>query len=113
GIVKLDDAGVLLSARRGESGFQRLQRGLGAAILAAAPWLMKGLSVLGTAAMFLVGGGIVVHSIPPLHHLVEGWAHALGDLATLAAVLLQGVAGVLLGTLVLLLVAGIARIRGR
>jgi hypothetical protein len=66
GIVKLDDAGIYLS--RKSSGFAQAA---GAAILRVAPWLMKGLSVAGTAAMFLVGGGILVHGIPLLHHWVE------------------------------------------
>lgn len=73
-IVKLDDAGLALARRPGA-----LAQALGAAILRAAPWLMRGLSVAGTAAMFLVGGGILVHGVPPLHHAVEalapgGWA---------------------------------------
>ena len=66
GIVKLDDAGIYLSRKPG--GFAQA---MGAAILRIAPWLMKGLSVAGTAAMFLVGGGILVHGIPLLHHWVE------------------------------------------
>src|SRR6185503_1483925 len=65
GIVKLDDAGLYLSKRAGAA------RAFGDFILALAPWLMKGLSVAGTAAMFLVGGGILVHGIPPLHRLLE------------------------------------------
>ena len=89
GIVKLDDAGLHLS--RGEG---RLLRALGTAILRIAPWLMKGLSVVGTAAMFLVGGGILVHGIPPLHRLVEN----AGMLVSLA---LDGVAGIVAGGLVL------------
>ena len=52
GIVKLDDAGLYLSRRAG-----RVSRAVGAAILKVAPYLMKGLSIAGTAAMFLVGGG--------------------------------------------------------
>jgi predicted DNA repair protein MutK len=70
GIVKLDDAGLYLSRKSGS-----FARALGAAILRVAPWLMKGLSVAGTAAMFLVGGGILVHGIPALHHWTEeaGW----------------------------------------
>ena len=66
GIVKLDDAGIYLCRRPG--GFARAT---GAAILRVAPWLLRGLSVAGTAAMFLVGGGILVHGIPLLHHWVE------------------------------------------
>ncbi len=64
GIVKLDDGGLYLSRRTGDGAFVRVQRGLGTGILRAAPWLMKGLSIAGTAAMFLVGGGILVHGIP-------------------------------------------------
>ena len=60
-IVKLDDFGLHLSRRAGAAA-----RGVGDAILRAAPWLMKGLSVAGTAAMFLVGGGILVHGVAPL-----------------------------------------------
>ena len=80
GIVKLDDGGLHLSQRSGETAFARMQRGLGGAILAGAPWLMKGLSVAGTAAMFLVGGGILVHGIPPLHHAFERLADGLAEL---------------------------------
>ncbi|HOB03477.1 MAG TPA: DUF808 domain-containing protein, partial [Casimicrobium huifangae] len=64
GIVKLDDAGLYLSRAQGEGGWARFKRGLGAAILRAAPYLMRLLSVAGTAAMFLVGGGILTHGIP-------------------------------------------------
>jgi len=93
-IVKLDDAGLHFSRRSGASAFARLQRGLGAAILRVAPWLMKGLSVAGTAAMFLVGGGILVHGIPPLHHLI-------GDAGTLLSLAMDGIAGIVAGGLVL------------
>ena len=88
GIVKLDDAGLHLSQGTGAT------RSLGLAILAVAPWLMKGLSVAGTAAMFLVGGGILVHGIPVLHHLGE-------RLGTLAAIALDGAAGLVAGALAL------------
>ncbi len=64
GIVKLDDAGLYLSQRAGAGLFTRLLRGLGAAILVLAPYLMKSLSIVGTIAMFLVGGGILIHGIP-------------------------------------------------
>lgn len=68
-IVKLDDAGLYLSRAQGAgAGFQRR---LGAGLLAFAPKLMKTLSVVGTAAMFMVGGGILVHGWPWLHHAVE------------------------------------------
>ena len=77
GIVKLDDLGLYLSHKSGAA------RPVGEGILKAAPWLMKGLSVAGTAAMFLVGGGILVHGLAPLRHAVEGLAegasHGLVD----------------------------------
>jgi predicted DNA repair protein MutK len=72
-IVKLDDAGVLLLSRVGDGVAAKGSRALGRGILWFAPWLMKALSVAGTAAMFLVGGGILVHGIPALEH----WIHAL------------------------------------
>jgi uncharacterized protein len=100
GIVKLDDAGLALS-RSGRGATQALGR----AILAAAPWLMKALSVAGTAAMFLVGGGILVHGVPPLAHAIE--AHAPG----LLGALVNGLLGVVAGGLVLAVVAGAARVR--
>ena len=104
GIVKLDDAGLHLSRRSGEHAFASMQRALGAAILRVAPWLMKGLSVAGTAAMFLVGGGILVHGIPPLHHLFE----SAGMLASLA---LDGGAGIVAGGLALAGVSMAQRMR--
>ena len=107
GIVKLDDAGLYLSRRDG--GFQR---GLGRAILAGAPWMMKALSIVGTAAMFMVGGGILVHGVPALgealHH-VEAAAHALpgvgGVLGWVANPLGGAVAGIVAGGIVFMLVS--------
>jgi uncharacterized protein len=87
-IVKLDDLGLHLSRRNGDGVLARMARGAGAAILWIAPRLMKVLSIAGTAAMFLVGGGILVHGIPALHHWVEG---AAGWVAGQAAVL-KGIA---------------------
>ncbi|MBT9598971.1 MAG: DUF808 domain-containing protein [Vitreoscilla sp.] len=71
GIVKLDDAGLALSHRPGA-----LSQRVGALLLLAAPRLMRLLAVLGTAAMFLVGGGILVHGVPALHHAVQALAGA-------------------------------------
>ena len=89
GIVKLDDAGLWLSKQANSA-----QRKLGAALLLTAPWLMKVLSVAGTAAMFLVGGGILVHGIGPLHHLLEG-------ANTLVALLADAAVGIAAGGLAL------------
>ena len=100
GIVKLDDFGLYLSRRAG-----RAARWLGAAILRAAPWLMKGLSVAGTAAMFLVGGGILVHGVTPLHHAIEQVAQGMAaGLGAAVAMLLDGLVGVAAGAVVLGLV---------
>lgn len=115
GIVKLDDAGLHLTRQRGA-----FARKLGGGILWSAPFLMKSLSILGTAAMFLVGGGIVVHGIPPLHHAIEHLAGAMQHgggpaswLAPLAGTLLNGLCGLVAGTLVLLAVIGIRKARGK
>ncbi|MGL6071251.1 DUF808 domain-containing protein [Craterilacuibacter sp.] len=102
GIVKLDDAGLWLLQRP-----TRTARSLGRAILASAPWLMKTLSVVGTAAMFLVGGGILVHGIAPLHHNIE----ALGELSFVLPTLANGVTGLIAGALVLLLVSMVQKLR--
>lgn len=114
GIVKLDDLGLWLSQKTG-SAAQALGRGL----LAAAPWLMKFLSVAGTAAMFLVGGGILVHGIAPLHHAIEGAGAAvaqgaLGDLwQALTTNGLNGVAGIVAGAVVLGVVSVAQKLRKR
>ncbi len=96
GIVKLDDAGLYLSTRQGDDASTRLLRALGRALLVAAPALMKTLSVVGTAAMFLVGGGILVHGVPGGEAFVHGLAATTGPLlegaTALAANALVGVA---------------------
>ena len=113
-IVKLDDAGLWLSLRA-----QAWQRLLGRGLLAAAPKLMKTLSVVGTAAMFLVGGGILVHGLPPVAALVHGAEHAAGTIpavgvviAGLTPMLLNGLFGVLAGALVLGAVSLLQKLRG-
>ncbi|WP_295583019.1 DUF808 domain-containing protein [uncultured Lamprocystis sp.] len=111
GIVKLDDAGLWLSRVSGAGGGAWLVRGLGRGLLSAAPKLMKVLAVVGTAAMFLVGGGIITHGIPAAHHLIE-WAteaaHTVptigGVLAAVMPLLINALAGVLTGAVVLVLV---------
>jgi hypothetical protein len=78
-IVRLDDLGLMLGRRTGHRTIDAFLRRLGAAILSLAPWLMKSLSVIGTIAMFLVGGGILVHGIPALHHAVQAAVQVLGQ----------------------------------
>ena len=120
GIVKLDDAGLFLSRRAGDGAIRRWQRGIGAAILKAAPYLMKALSIAGTAAMFLVGGGILTHGVPVLNDTLGGiTARVLalpgmgGLLGALTPLLANAFVGLLAGAVALSLVRLIGRLRGR
>ena len=107
GIVKLDDGGLALT-RSASSVLQSLGR----AILVAAPWLMKTLSIAGTAAMFLVGGGILTHGIPAVHHLVEMVLYGVkGTTAMLGNLLFDGVVGILAGLIVVAVVALLKKLR--
>ncbi|MBB5875538.1 DUF808 domain-containing protein [Xanthomonas sp. 3498] len=106
GIVKLDDLGLYLS-RKGAAAAT-----IGRGILWLAPWLMRTLSVAGTAAMFLVGGGILVHSIGPLHHAIEGIAPS-GGLGSLVLALGNAVVGIVAGAVVLAVVLGVKKVRDR
>ncbi|MGV3569791.1 MAG: DUF808 domain-containing protein [Ramlibacter sp.] len=108
GIVKLDDFGLYLtrSAKAGAQAFGRF-------ILRAAPWLMKFLSVAGTAAMFLVGGSILAHGIPPVHHAIEGIAHGAGGFGGVLGMLLEGLFGLLAGAIVLAGFTLVQRLRGK
>jgi len=120
GIVKLDDGGLYLSRRAGESVLIGLQRGLGRGILRTAPWLMKTLSVAGTVAMFLVGGGILTHGIAPLRQAIETLTQRVGSfdgvgvlMAAVAPLALDALVGLAAGALVLLGVSAVQRIRGK
>ncbi len=120
GIVKLDDAGLFLSRRTGDGAWARFQRGLGVGLLKGAPYLMKFLSVAGTVAMFLVGGGILTHGVSTLHHGIEGLAHHAGEVPVIGA-LLGGLTsalanigvGLLSGAVALLVVLGVQRVLSR
>lgn len=87
GIVKLDDVGLYLSQRTGDGALPSLARRLGRGVVAFAPWLMKLLSIAGTAAMFLVGGGILTHGIPWIEHWLKGTADRSSGLTGIEAVL--------------------------
>ena len=107
GIVKLDDLGLRL-----QRGASALGRGIGARLLQAAPWLMKTLSVVGTAAMFMVGGGILLHGWPTVGHAVAHWGATWGG--PLGAVLeaLAGAGfGLVVGALVLAALTLLQRLR--
>lgn len=107
-IVKLDDMGYWLAEKRAA-----LAQALGKSLLFIAPWLMKILSVIGTLAMFLVGGGIVVHGIAPLHHAIEHMAQGSNTfVAALLPVLANLVLGFIIGAVVLSAVKLLARLRG-
>ncbi len=111
GIVKLDDGGLALSKKTGEGGFAKMQRSFGRGILVAAPYLMKFLSIAGTTAMFLVGGGILTHGIPALHHWIEEFAKGLGSpLSAIAPTLLDGVVGIIAGAVVLAVVIAVKKL---
>lgn len=118
GIVKLDDLGHHLTAGSTSPSSPRAR--LGAAILHAAPWLMKALSVAGTVAMFLVGGGILTHAVPSLHDFVHHQADALRAapvvgplLAGLVPIALDLIVGLIAGGLVLALWTVAQRLRGK
>ncbi|HAE7876252.1 TPA_asm: DUF808 family protein, partial [Salmonella enterica subsp. enterica serovar 1,9,12:-:-] len=107
-IVKLDDMGYWLAEKRSV-----LAQGIGKGLLIIAPWLMKALSIIGTLAMFLVGGGIVVHGIAPLHYAIEHFAQQQSTfIAHTLPALLNLVLGFIIGVIVVALVKSVAKIRG-
>ncbi|HRL36958.1 MAG TPA: DUF808 family protein, partial [Ottowia beijingensis] len=108
GIVKLDDLGLWLS-QKASGAAQAIGRG----ILWLAPWLMKFLSVAGTAAMFLVGGGIIAHGIGPLHHLIQDWKAAAGGMGWLLEMLANAVVGIVVGGIVVAVVTAVQKMRGK
>lgn len=109
GIVKLDDLGLHL-----QKGPQGWKAALGVGLLKTAPWLMKTLSVVGTAAMFMVGGGILLHGWPALAHAIEGWAATFGGLTQFLVNTAAGVAlGVAAGGLALAAVKALQKLRCR
>ena len=115
GIVKLDDAGLHLSGKASS-----LARALGRGILRAAPWLMKGLAIAGTAAMFLVGGGILTHGFHAVSEWIDDAAVGVAELPGVGAVLgaltpmlVNALVGIVAGGLVVLAVTVFRRLRGK
>ncbi len=113
GIVKLDDLGFYLERTSNGEG---LKAKLGGALVAFAPKLMKMLAIVGTAAMFLVGGGIVVHSVPAIHHLIEPIimdfrGHTIAT--AIVPTLLNGVIGVIAGLVVVVAWTAVEKARGK
>ena len=107
GIVRMDDLGLYL-LQKGNAPAQLIGKWL----LLAAPKLMKALTVIGTAAMFLVGGGIIAHGIGPLHHFIEQIAGSVGMLGGVVTLLLNAVVGIVGGALALVAVKAFSRIVG-
>ena len=100
GIVKLDDAGFYLMRTRGENAWAAFRRWVGERLVSFAPWLMKALGVVGTIAMFMVGGGILVHGIHSLDVAIKDVAQQLDSVATIGpalATLTPTLGGVLVG----------------
>lgn len=97
GIVKMDDVGAWL-LQKGNG----MARAIGKGLLLAAPKLMKTLTIVGTAAMFLVGGGILTHGIPPLHHGIELVAGMAGVMSAVVSMALDAVVGIVAGAAALL-----------
>lgn len=95
GIVKLDDLGLYMMMRKGKSFFKQVVRKVGTWLLNLTPYLMRTLSILGTAAMFLVGGSIIGHGIPALHHLTE----PMRNISALLPILFDGVLGLIVGAI--------------
>lgn len=94
-IVKLDDVGLYMMLRKGQSMLMQIIRKVGSWLLAGTPYLMRALSVLGTAAMFLVGGNIIAHGIPALHHLVE----PLKEISFILPMLMDALVGIVVGAI--------------
>jgi predicted DNA repair protein MutK len=112
GIVKLDDLGLRLIAKT-----SAFAKAIGRAILRGAPLLMKGLSIAGTAAMFLVGGGIITHGV----HVLQAWSDEASALSAgvpgigwvvgeIVAMLIDAGIGVLVGIVILLVVTGVKKV---
>jgi uncharacterized protein len=111
GIVKLDDLGLRLTRADGDTVLAAWSRAFGGFILRAAPWLMRSLSVVGTAEMFLVGGSIIAHGVPAIEHIVAAAADGCGALGGGVTLVLEGLIGVLVGAVTVGVVTLIRRWR--
>ncbi|MFB1095402.1 DUF808 domain-containing protein [Vibrio diabolicus] len=113
GIVKLDDLGFYLEIRSKGKGWMVK---VGSALVAFAPKLMKLLTIVGTAAMFLVGGGIVVHNVPAIHHFVEPIIMNFSGHSVATAILpilLNGIIGFVAGLIVVAVWTVVEKLRGK
>lgn len=116
-IVKLDDMGFYLQRNQEQSWLRAVQRRIGDGFVAFAPRLMKALTVIGTAAMFLVGGGILSHGVHAISEFSHSLAQAAANVSIVGPVLesivpsiSDGVVGVVAGALVLLVLTIVQRL---
>ncbi len=114
GIVKLDDAGLYLMQSEGNSLVVRFKRWFGRVILKSCPYLMKTLSVVGTAAMFLVGGGILLHGMPGAHYVIHHFDALVASIPVIketpdfiSSIFLNAVTGIVAGGIVVALVTAV------
>jgi predicted DNA repair protein MutK len=117
-IVKIDDLGLYLLRKSVSGSFNKLQRAAGRGLLRFAPILMKTLAIVGTAAMFLVGGGIIAHGVPFLHHFVEHSIDVVSVYPTMGTIIgsltsiaLNGLIGILAGLLAFLVFFTVKKIK--
>ncbi|AQS37771.1 hypothetical protein Sps_02619 [Shewanella psychrophila] len=118
GIVKMDDVGLYMSQRKGASLLTRFGRWLGTKLVNAAPYLMRGLTIVGTIAMFMVGGGILTHGLHWMSVQIQTAAHWVEQVSVIGSVLsfitpslLNTVFGVFAGALALLLMSGVQKLK--
>ena len=101
-IVKLDDVGLYMMMRKGETLLRQIIRKIGSWLIVGTPYLMRALSILGTAAMFLVGGSIISHGLPFIHHIsqnvIENLQHLPGG-SVVSGILIDGLVGLLVGAI--------------
>lgn len=119
GIVKMDDAGLYLIEKAKPTLLGKMQKILGHSLLTLAPKLMRLLSVVGTAAMFMVGGGIIVHGVPALSELSHHIAHSVEGmiagktLSLIAGLTFDVAAGLIAGAIIVALFTGYKKISGQ
>lgn len=119
GIVKLDDLGLYMSQRQGAGGLKDMIRKLGFMLVSAAPYLMKGLTIVGTAAMFMVGGGILTHGVHWASEQIEHIAAMLAPIAGVGPVLhaitptlLNAIVGIIAGAILVAIVSLVSKLKG-
>jgi len=115
-IVKLDDLGLYLLKQSISGSFSSVKRLVGRGLLAFAPLLMKTLAIVGTIAMFLVGGGILVHSITFIHHIVVDvveWGNSLisVNVEGILSIIIEGLVGVIAGAILLPIISGFLKLK--